>query len=38
MNTKSKRVVAFVKIKLEDWEDPVKIVLGSDIDKTTQKT
>lgn len=38
MHAKNERVVAFVKIKLEEWEDPAEIALRSDISKTTQKT
>lgn len=38
MHAKNESVVAFVKIKLENWEDPAEIALRSDINKTTQKT
>lgn len=38
MNAKSKRVVALVKIQLEDLADPVKTALQSDADCTLQKT
>ena len=37
MHAKNERVVAFVKIKLEDCENPAEIALRSDINKTTQK-
>lgn len=38
MHAKNEWVAAFVKIKLEDWEDPAEIALRSDMYKTTQKT